>query len=80
MSSKSYNYKSNSLEFRKRNTTKIYLFDINKNEKIFSKYDVHFIIDNQGNRQYYSTNDNSPLFQSVEMIDEYKKLNIQMSC
>ena len=77
MSSKSYNYKFNSCN-KKRNITKIYLFDIDKNEKIFSKYDVYFLKDNQGNRQYYSTKDDSPLFQSIELVDDYKKLNIQM--
>ncbi len=78
MSSKSYNYKFNNLN-KKQNITKIYLFDINKNEKIFSKYDVYFVKDYRNNRQYYSIKDDSPLFQSIELVDEYKKLNLQVS-
>ncbi len=71
MSNTFYNYN--------RNITKIYLFDINKKEIIFTKYDIYFVKDNQGNRQYYCCSDDSPLFQSIEMVDEYKKLNLQVS-
>ncbi len=71
MSNTFYNYN--------RNITKIYLFDINKKEIIFTKYDIYCVKDNQGNRRYYSCENNSPLFQSIEMVDEYKKLNLQVS-
>ncbi len=70
---------SNTFYHSNRNITKIYLFDINKKEIIFTKYDIYFVKDNQGNRQYYCCSDDSPLFQSIEMVDEYKKLNLQVS-
>ncbi len=82
MSNKLYNNYSrnfNTYSNYSRNITKIYLFDINKKEIIFTKYDIYFVKDNQGNRRYYSCENNSPLFQSIEMVDEYKKLNLQVS-
>jgi hypothetical protein len=57
-----------------KNVAKVYLFDIDGNELILTKYDVYFTKDIFGNRQYYKSDDDTPLFQSIELISNYKKL------
>jgi hypothetical protein len=51
------------------------LYDINGNKLHLSKHDVVYESDGKGNRQYYNIKDDTPLFQSIDMINQYIESN-----
>ncbi len=57
---------------QKKTSSKFWLLDIDGNDIILSKYDVYFDKDEKGNRQYFRMSDDSPLFQDLESIVNYK--------
>ncbi len=57
---------------QKETSSKFWLLDIDGNDIILSKYEVYFDKDDKGNRQYYRMSDDSPLFQDIESIANYK--------
>ncbi len=65
---------------KKNSSSKLWLLDIDSNDVILSKSEVYFTLNDNGNRNYYKTIDDTPLFQNKEAIDEYKeKLKTQIS-
>lgn len=60
---------------QKETSSKFWLLDIDGNDIILSKYEVYFDKDEQGNRHYFRMIDDSPLFQDLESIVNYKNKN-----